>query len=1500
MKNKNFTTSVVAFLRRSSVLLAAVLFFVLQQNVFAQPTCPLSSNNLVQVSLKDNCQAIVTPEMVIEGEGPHCVGLYKIFTIVDENGDEVGFAQTDATGAETGNWILEGDKNYYDQILMASVRFKYDEDGNPTDDNDNFTMGGLYLEDKMKPALRCLDTVFVSCSEVISNYLTTDTDAYYARNEKVSMRVLKWDAALGGYYSADVINSFPVKLNPFDYVKITFNVDNRAMQSEIIEYVAPEFIKNLKFKLETPSNNEKDQNDLKKDNTNYFYGMQATDDSISGVWTLFVYNGNSNVTLKDDVKLHVKSKRFALSIGDNLVGDDNCHNEDLKIKILSDVIEDNDVACGDWFKERKIRYQAIDWVGNKSDVCEHVIRWEKKGLDDFEWPLNYDGVDTFPLSCTGNFMTKLPTGDLDTITDKWDANGDGYPQPEEIDVPKIDGFPVYPDNNFCMVNVTYSDDVREDCPGSYKILRKWVAYDMCKSGGDDCCSDDANPKTHYQIINVVNINKPVFSADMADTVLFSTSTFKCESDCDLLPAPVLHSYKGCGGDLTYDLLYCPEGDGVYKYIGKDIAIDKQQRICDLPFGETCITYVVKDECGNQADGNLVVIVVDDVPPVPVCDEHTVATVITNCTARVKAHTFDDGSIDNCDEDLEFEVAKANSSGSPVGSFGDYVEYGSSDVGKTRHVVLKVIDDAGNSNTCSVEVYIDDKIYPTITCPENDTIFCGEDPYDVENTGGKPEYWDNCLSSAKLQGPDYTGTLNRCGVGTITRTWKVVDGTGKDASCSQKIHVKRQYINPPLFPGDKTIYECNTNRTDPSYTGKPLIQDDFCSMMASTYTDRVFNVVQGACYKILRDWVVIDWCLYEENVPDSPGIWKKTQVIKVHDTENPVFTAGCENKEFPAYNSDCTGDVDITADADDCTPDDELVWKYTVYNSDNTVYATGDKNRFKREHMPTGAYKVHWLVEDKCGNFSECDMNLTVKDAKNPTPLCYSEITTVVMPSTDPKMVVVNAKDFDRGSDDNCDKGVTCGDCDTDLRFSFSGTNPNVKTKTFTDADVGIQHLEMWVWDRAGNRDFCNVTLHVQDNQGSPDGIVQVGGSVKTTDDKVIEGASVTVEDVNLNETVGGAKIGTNGYYEFGLSTNSDYEITVNKEDNCLNGLSTLDIVLIQKQILGFNTLNSPYKLLAADVNMDGKLTASDILEIRKLILGRIETFSSADSWAFINKGFKFDDPKHPWIDSENGLYGIVLDDVQQNSVANDFVGLKLGDVNNSVVLNGTSQDIETRGVKSLTIDNVMFEAGEYVSVPVYGSELGSISGLQMSVSVDGDAMEFVSVEAGAMKISTGNYLIKGNQMNISWNASTSTYNDDDVLFTLKLKSKKDGQLINRLQMSDRISPEVYDDEFDVYSVALNYRNEYDKVGQFVLYQNTPNPFSNETEISFEIPENGVVTISVYDITGKEIVNISRDFEKGYNSVIVSKDDLKNAAGVLYYKVENDGNTIIKKMIVISK
>ncbi|HHB52453.1 MAG TPA: hypothetical protein ENK75_05365, partial [Saprospiraceae bacterium] len=535
MKNKNFTPKFHMVLANSMTVLMFLFAFVGVQNLNAQTQdCPLSCNDMIQVSLDDECIAVVTPEMIIEGENDAVTCDYEIYTIVDEHNNVVGHADGN------GNWVLDGDANpdYTYKTLMATVGFQ--------NNHDNSCMGGLRLEDKIAPTLRCLDTVLVSCSEDLTDYLNTDTDyryKYTGPQEIVN--------SVGPNYT-----DFPFAIGPGGNVDIPYDVDNQANQSEIMNFVQAALTlsttANITVQIIPPSGGMVAvlTSPFRDDS---YYGDQAKDDVINGTWHIVINNGNAynvNVYAAD---LRIKSTGF-LRIGNGVIVDDNCHLDEATIDVLADYTNPNDTTCGTYFQERVIKYQGTDWRGMKTPVCEHVIRWEHKGFDDMEWPHNWDGIDNPPLSCTGKFMQSTPGGDFTETANVWDTNGDGYPQPDEVDVPTIDGNPIWPDPLYCMINVTYTDEKFDICPGSYKVLRKWIAYDMCQPGGDDCCNGDANPRTHYQIIKVIDNTPITFETNHVGYVEVSANPFDC-SACVTLPVPLIQNY-GCSDGYTYEVGYC--------------------------------------------------------------------------------------------------------------------------------------------------------------------------------------------------------------------------------------------------------------------------------------------------------------------------------------------------------------------------------------------------------------------------------------------------------------------------------------------------------------------------------------------------------------------------------------------------------------------------------------------------------------------------------------------------------------------------------------------------------------------------------------------------------------------------------------------------------------------------------------------------------------------------------------------------------------------------------
>ncbi len=89
----------------------------------------------------------------------------------------------------------------------------------------------------------------------------------------------------------------------------------------------------------------------------------------------------------------------------------------------------------------------------------------------------------------------------------------------------------------------------------------------------------------------------------------------------------------------------------------------------------------------------------------------------------------------------------------------------------------------------------------------------------------------------------------------------------------------------------------------------------------------------------------------------------------------------------------------------------------------------------------------------------------------------------------------------------------------------------------------------------------------------------------------------------------------------------------------------------------------------------------------------------------------------------------------------------------------------------------------------------------------------------------------------------------------------------------------------------------DEGTEFLLHQNQPNPFKETTMIGFNLPESGVVTLEIFDVSGRLIHNVKGEYATGYNQFNVNRSELPNA-GILYYRVNTATDSKTKKMILL--
>ncbi|MCB0531951.1 MAG: proprotein convertase P-domain-containing protein [Lewinellaceae bacterium] len=557
-------------------------------------------------------------------------------------------------------------------------------------------------------------------------------------------------------------------------------------------------------------------------------------------------------------------------------------------------------------------------------------------------------------------------------------------------------------------------------------------------------------------------------------------------------------------------------------------------------------------------------------------------------------------------------------------------------------------------------------------------------------------------------------------------------------------------------------------------------------------------------------------------------------------------------------------------------------------------------------LPYGNHRVLWILADGCGNETLCENKFVVKDEKAPTVVCINGLSVNIMPDA---TVQLWATDFLQYAEDNytpadqLQLGIRRAGTGTGFPFEADGVTPQSGV-LFTCDDLGTQLVELWAIDLDGNADYCETYVIVQDNNGQClVNSATVAGALKTENGAGLEAAIVGLTGSNPVIPIGGLFQPTDpdGKYLFpNLPMSGDITVSPMKDDDPLNGVSTFDLVLINKHILGLEPLSSPYRMIAADANNSRSLTTFDVVELRKLILGIYTNLPANSSWRFIDKTYNFPDPLNP--------FQTVFPEITQtpdllgNLPNQDFISVKVGDVNGNAVTSSLIS-VEDRTSGELLFDvtptgsRQEIKAGEVFTVNFQANQ--KVKGYQFTLYFPD--MEVLEVTPESDGMSVHNFGIFNDR-----NCLTTSFDNERVhgAFAVTFRAYKSGTLSQMLKVSGQITKaEAYlsaeaSAKADVLAIALRFDGQNGPViaGQgFELYQNQPNPWTHRTQVGFYLPAATEAALTVYDEAGRLLYSTTGDFGQGYNAFNLDRT-LLETTGVLYYKVKTPTDSAVKKMI----
>jgi hypothetical protein len=680
-------------------------------------------------------------------------------------------------------------------------------------------------------------------------------------------------------------------------------------------------------------------------------------------------------------------------------------------------------------------------------------------------------------------------------------------------------------------------------------------------------------------------------------------------------------------------------------------------------------------------------------------------------------------------------------------------------------------------------------------------------------------------------------------------------------------------------------------------------------------------------------------------------WLFTQILEVRDTTPPVVS-GPNRLSFGLSKDNCRADVHITfSGQDDCSlisgisSDSSQSGRMYVHQVElvsglsaplslgnlpiemGAVLTSSDTlgNTWSfSASLEEGEYSLIVTLRDGCGNISRRHpFTFQVVDTSAPTPLCFNGFSIALGSKANltggeatfwaTDLMVRPVGDCNGQSDSVLVDGKKRvdlyyvakdlnGDGVFDAQDSLNAKGfPLLPAKKATllceDLQGDSTHLvkiRLYSMDNRGNWAWCESFVQVSDPLSlcsRKTNTANIFGAISTESGIFVPGVAVDLTGISSSTFV----TGKDGQFQFSrIEAGRDVSVSALLDKNHAEGVSTFDLFLLNRHIIGTKLLETPLQMIAADVNNSKSITVMDLVQLRKLVLGMADRFEGNTSWRFLDAAYVFTDTasvlekQYPEVLNFNNVSG---------SLKADFRAVKIGDINGSAL----KESPQVRSAKGFQMDvpDAQMTKGQEYTIAFSMRQLNSFVGYQFTLAWNTQLVAFIEVLPNLSSKDNFGFFIPEGLLTTTYFAEKA--HEGDTLFRIRVKALSNCRSSEVFSVNSRItSAEAYQISGEPVPVTLDFVPDIPKKQGFTLLQNTPNPFRTETQIPFLLPEACEATIVVQDISGKVLATFNGRFAKGLNTVVWHSENRKASgiSGVFFYTLTTDGFSETRKMIRI--
>lgn len=372
---------------------------------------------------------------------------------------------------------------------------------------------------------------------------------------------------------------------------------------------------------------------------------------------------------------------------------------------------------------------------------------------------------------------------------------------------------------------------------------------------------------------------------------------------------------------------------------------------------------------------------EDIAPTISCPADVIINPTSNCQISLSDYTGSVTVSDNCTSEGTITLSQSPLAGSVIS--GD---------GTVQEVTITATDEAGNQNSCSFNVTIDDTEDPVISGSATSET--------VSSNNGSCGY---VVSSGEY---DPTTVTDNCSIQKVTYSINGGGEVGTDESTSLD--------GVTLSGGDNNIvwtaYDINGNTNTWSFT--ITIEDDTAPVFDNCPTDRELETNIGDCDAVLPNYVSLLSVSATDNCTDAGSIsftqlpaagsvlnggHNSTQLVTITaddgngNTTDCNFTVTVKDETNPTIVN-LPSDIDVENDTDECGAIVSWTEPTSADNcSGHSILQTAGLS--SGSLFPVGSTTITYEATDGAGNTHSESFTVTVTDTQDPVISCPENILT---------------------------------------------------------------------------------------------------------------------------------------------------------------------------------------------------------------------------------------------------------------------------------------------------------------------------------------------------------------------------------------------------------------------------------------------------------------------------------------------------------------------------